>query len=152
MDTAIISGLFGLGTTIITALAHNEYVSRKRLQEKLLQSQRDVLFLLEVERIHCDKHRELLGASFKVRARNEAASRGFTWSGANTPGRARAAEVRRASAFKTTMAAHAAMVLKRSVFAIAGHIGTLASSTANRVRASRTATMRSPTTTTSQPD
>jgi hypothetical protein len=35
MDSAIISGIFGLATTIIGAVIHQEYMSRKRLKEKL---------------------------------------------------------------------------------------------------------------------
>lgn len=117
MDSAIISGIFGLATTIIGAVIHQEYMSRKRLKEKLRRAEQDVLFLLEVERLHCAQNRKLRHASFKTRVRNEAFGHGFTWSGSFTPSRVRAAEIRRASALPTTISAHLVVMTRGSVFA-----------------------------------
>jgi hypothetical protein len=114
MDSAIISGIFGLATTIIGAVIHQEYMSRKRLKEKLRRAEQDVLFLLEVERLHCEQNRKLRQASFKTRVRNEAFGHGFTWSGSFTPSRVRAAEIRRASALPTTISAHLVVIARGS--------------------------------------
>lgn len=117
MESATILGIFGLATTIICALIHQEYMSRKRLKERLRRAEQDVLFLLEVEQLHCDKSRELRQASFKTRVRNEAFGHGFTWSGAFTPSRVRAAEIRRASALETTIVARLIVLARSSAFA-----------------------------------
>ena len=119
MDSAIISGIFGLATTIIGAVIHQEYMSRKRLKEKLRRAEQDVLFLLEVERLHCAQNLKLRQASFKTRVRNEAFGHGFTWSGSFTPSRVRAAEIRRASAMTTTIAAHLVVMARGGAFAAA---------------------------------
>ena len=122
MDSAIISSIFGLVSTIIGAVLHQEYMSRKRLKEKLRRAEQDVLFLLEVERLHCAQNLKLRQASFKTRVRNEAFGRGYTWSGSFTPSRVRAAEVRRASALTTTVAAHLVVSARGSAFAAAASV------------------------------
>lgn len=122
MDSAIISSIFGLVSTIIGAVIHQEYMSRKRLKEKLRRAEQDVLFLLEVERLHCAQNLKLRQASFKTRVRNEAFGRGYTWSGSFTPSRVRAAEVRRASALTTTVAAHLVVSARGSAFAAAASV------------------------------
>ncbi|CAN7637307.1 hypothetical protein [Massilia sp. LjRoot122] len=126
MDSAIISGLFGLASTIIGALIHKEYMSRKRLKEKLHRAEQDILFLLQVERLHCDQNLALRQASFKTRVRNEAFSQGFTWSGSFTPGRVRAAEIRRASSMTTTVSAHLIVISRSAVVAAASGIALIA--------------------------
>lgn len=126
MDSAIISGLFGLASTIIGALIHKEYMSRKRLKEKLHRAEQDILFLLQVERLHCDQNLALRQASFKTRVRNEAFSQGFTWSGSFTPGRVRAAEIRRASSMTTTVSAHLIVISRSAVVAAASGIAWIA--------------------------
>lgn len=84
---AIISGLFSLGGTIFAALVGREVINRKRLQERLQIAQRDIAFLLQVEALHCQKHRDDFHESFKRRIRKEAADKGHVWSGRFTPGR-----------------------------------------------------------------
>jgi len=134
MDSAIISGLFGLASTIIGALIHKEYMSRKRLKEKLHRAEQDILFLLQVERLHCDQNLALRQASFKTRVRNEAFSQGFTWSGAFTPGRVRAAEIRRASSMTTTVSAHLIVLCRHTVLAAASGLSRLARKALGGVR------------------
>lgn len=134
MDSAIISGIFGLATTIIGAVIHQEYMSRKRLKEKLRRAEQDVLFLLEVERLHCAQNLKLRHASFKTRVRNEAFGHGFTWSGSFTPSRVRAAEIRRASALTTTIAAHFVVVARGGAFAAAASARWLGTKTMAGVR------------------
>lgn len=125
MDSAIISGLFGLASTIIGALLHKEYMSRKRLKERLHRAEQDILFLLQVERLHCEQNRVLRQASFKTRVRNEAFSQGFTWSGSFTPGRVRAAEIRRASSMTTTVSAHLIVLGRHTLLAAASGVSWL---------------------------
>jgi hypothetical protein len=91
MQPEIVAGLFGLCSTVLTGLFSYHKKSRQRLEEKLQRAQADVAYLLEVERLHCERNRDLRHASFKTRVRNEASKNGFTWSGAFTPGRVRAA-------------------------------------------------------------
>jgi hypothetical protein len=110
-------------------------LSRKRLKEKLHRAQQDILFLLEVERLHCDRNKELRQASFKTRVRNEAFGHGFSWSGSFTAGRVRAAEIRQASALKTTVAAHVIVLCKHGIVTGAAGVRWLVAKTVTGSRA-----------------
>lgn len=89
LDPQIIAGAFSLAGTIVTALIGQVILSRKRLVEKLEIAQADIAYLLHVETLHCEKHREMNRASFKLRIRKEANEKGLSWSGRFTPGRVR---------------------------------------------------------------
>ena len=69
-DIDLIATVIGMVTTIITALAGQAILGRKRIQEKLDIAQADIAYLLAVEAAHCEKHKELSRTSFKLRIRN----------------------------------------------------------------------------------
>lgn len=85
----ILSGVFGLLTTIVASAMTVQSAGKKRLQQQLLVAQADIAFLLQVEALHCAKHLEHTHASFKLRVRQDAAKKGYAWSGRFTPGRAK---------------------------------------------------------------
>lgn len=120
MQPEIVAGLFGLCSTILTGLFSYHKKSRQRLEEKLQRAQADVAYLLEVERLHCEKNRELRHASFKTRVRTEASKNGYTWSGAFTPGRVRAAGSGYKASLTTSVGAHLIVLAKHFASAIAG--------------------------------
>lgn len=116
-DVDLIVAVLGLTSTVFTALASQMALSRKRLQEKLEIAQADIAYLLAVEVAHCEKHRELNRASFKLRIRKEVNAQGLTWSGRFTPGRVRAS--RGGRALSTTISARL-IVLTRIVVHLIG--------------------------------
>lgn len=88
-DIDLIATVIGMVTTIITALAGQAILGRKRIQEKLDIAQADIAYLLAVEAAHCEKHKELSRTSFKLRIRKEVSATGLSWSARFTPGRVR---------------------------------------------------------------
>lgn len=118
MQPETIHGMFALATAIVTGLMARSQLNRKRLKEKLQRAEQDILFLLAVEKAHCDRNQKQLHASFKNRIRSEVYAQGLTWSGSFTPGRVRAS-ASRASSFGTTLSAHAIVLAKRGTHAIA---------------------------------
>lgn len=137
MQPEIIAGLFGLGSTILTGLFSYHRKSRQRLEEKLRRAQADVAYLLEVERLHCEKNRELRHASFKTRVRTEASKNGFTWSGAFTPGRVRASTSGFRPSLTSTVGAHLIVLGKHCAVAVMASAEWLASRCRHVVRAAR---------------
>jgi type II secretory pathway pseudopilin PulG len=91
VQAALIESVGSLVATTIAAvcasLIGQSFVNRKRLQERLKQAQLDIAFLLAVEQEHCELHKAKLDQSYKLRVRSLVQSRGFVWSGENTPGR-----------------------------------------------------------------
>jgi hypothetical protein len=85
----LVSGLITFAGTIIAAFIGQQFVSRRKLQEKLKEAQADIAFLLEVEALHCEKHKLAGHSSSKLRIREQARARGQAWSGRFTPGRVR---------------------------------------------------------------
>ncbi len=73
----------GIGTLVIG----RQVARRKRLEEKLLAAQGDILFLLEVEAQHCELHKQVSSESFKLRIRRTVTEKGHQWSGRFTPSR-----------------------------------------------------------------
>lgn len=122
MQPETIHGIFALSTAIITGLMARSRLNRKRLKEKLQRAEQDILFLLAVEKAHCDRNQKQLHASFKNRVRSEVYAQGLTWSGSFTPGRVRASAGHDASSFGTTLSAHAIVLAKRSARAVAASI------------------------------
>lgn len=88
-DIDLIAAVIGMVTTIFTAVAGQAILGRKRMQEKLDIAYNDIAYLLQVEAFHCERHKELNRASFKLRVRQEVNATGMTWSGRFTPGRVR---------------------------------------------------------------
>jgi len=115
-DIDLIATVVGLVTTVVTALAGQAILGRKRLQEKLEIAQADIAYLLAVEVAHCEKHRELNRASFKLRIRKDVNASGLTWSGRFTPGRVRSNLGGRA--LSTTISARIIVLTKLSLRAV----------------------------------
>lgn len=137
MPPEIIAGLFGLGSTILTGLFSYHTKSRQRLEERLRRAQADVAYLLEVERLHCEKNRELRQASFKTRVRTEASKNGFTWSGAFTPGRVRASSSGFVPSLTLTVGAHLIVLAKHFAVAVLASAAWLVSHRRDVMRATR---------------
>lgn len=112
-DIDLIATVIGMVTTIFTALAGQAILGRKRLQEKLAIAHADISYLLAVEAAHCEKHKELNQASFKLRIRKEVSATGLSWSGRFTPGRVRSNHGGRA--LSTTISARI-IVLTKLIF------------------------------------
>lgn len=73
--------------SVCAVLVGQQFVSRKRLQEKLHLAQQDIAYLLGVEEAHCQLHKQNGDSSFKLRIRREVEDKGLVWSGRFTPGR-----------------------------------------------------------------
>lgn len=120
-DIDLIAAVVGLVTTVFTALAGQAILGRKRMQEKLDLAYDDIAYLLKVEAMHCERHKELNRASFKLRVRQEVTATGLTWSGRFTPGRVRSN--RGGHALATTVSARiivlARLMLRATLHAIA---------------------------------
>lgn len=119
MQPEIINGIFALATAIVTGLMARGRLNRKRLKEKLQRAEQDILFLLAVEKAHCDRNHKQLHASFKNRVRSEVYAQGLTWSGSFTPGRVRASASHDPSSVGTTLSAHAIVLARRGAHVIA---------------------------------
>lgn len=119
MQPETIHGIFALATAIVTGLMARSQLNRKRLKEKLQRAERDISFLLAVEKAHCDRNQKMLNASFKNRVRSEVYAQDLTWSGSFTPGRVRASASHEASAIGTTLSSHAMVLLTRGAHAFA---------------------------------
>lgn len=109
-DIDLIAAVIGMVTTIFTALAGQAILGRKRMQEMLDIAHADIAYLLAVELAHCEKHKELNRASFKLRIRKEVNATGLTWSGRFTPGRVRSN--RGGRALSTTISARIIVLTK----------------------------------------
>lgn len=112
-DIDLIAAVIGLVTTIFTWLAGQAIMGRKRMQEKLDIAHADIAYLLAIEAAHCEKHKELNRASFKLRIRKEVNATGLTWSGRFTPGRVRSN--RGGRALSTTISARFIVLAKLTV-------------------------------------
>lgn len=96
VQSAVIGGVFGLlGIALgcgITVWSGRRAGKVQDLEEDLARAKKDIEFLLEAERIHCEMHRQTVGKPHKNLIRAEILRTGrFTWSGRFTPGRNRAA-------------------------------------------------------------
>lgn len=120
-DIDLIAAVIGMVTTIFTAIAGQAILGRTQLQEKLNIAYDDIAYLLQVEALHCERHKELSRASFKLRIRKEVSATGMSWSGRFTPGRVRSDRAGRA--LSTTVSARiivlAKMVLHATLHAVA---------------------------------
>ena len=84
--TIIAAGL----AAICAAIIGKRISDRDKLKEKLNAAINDIAFLLEVEKVHVDLHKENSNESFKLRVRQAVGETGLFWSGRFTPGRAKA--------------------------------------------------------------
>lgn len=114
-DINLIAAVIGMVTTIFTAIAGQAILGRKQLQEKLDIAYGDIAYLLQVEALHCERHKELSRASFKLRVRKEVSATGMSWSGRFTPGRVRSARAGRA--LSTTVSARIIVLTKMTLHA-----------------------------------
>lgn len=93
IQVAIISGTFTVISALIAALAAaivgQKIANRRKLEEKLELAIKDISFLLEVEKLHCQHNKEKLGESRKNKTRDEVRNSGLEFSGKLTPGRVR---------------------------------------------------------------
>jgi hypothetical protein len=109
-DIDLIAAVIGMVTTIFTALAGHAILGRKRMQEKLNLAYDENAYHLKVEALHCERHKELNRASFKLRVRQEVNATGLSWSGRFTPGRVRSN--RGGRALSTTVSARIIVLTK----------------------------------------
>jgi hypothetical protein len=91
VQSSIISTVGGIMASIIAAtcaaLIGRFIAKRRRLQENLVIAQRDIAFLLKVEALHCQLHRERDGKSLKLTVRAHVKEQdGLVFSGKFTPG------------------------------------------------------------------
>lgn len=84
-DAVHISAVIGILAATVTWLAGHALLTRKRMKDELAIASRDIAYLMAVEQAHCEKHRELNHATFKLRIRKEVAAQGLTWSGRFCP-------------------------------------------------------------------
>ena len=93
VQSAVIQAVGGILAALIAAIAAavigKQFADRKRLQSALQSAVDDIGFLLQVESLHCDLHKEVSEESFKARIRQQARDQGLDWSGKFTPGRVR---------------------------------------------------------------
>lgn len=94
IQKALVSGVFSILNTVIAAttagLIGKFIANRRKLQKELEIAIKDIEFLLEVERAHCDYNKENLGEARKNLTRASVRNSGFSFSGRFTPGRVRA--------------------------------------------------------------
>jgi hypothetical protein len=82
---AIVGGGSAVVGTLIAAIAAaligRKFTNSKKLNAELAIAQRDIIFLLEVERRHCEMHRVGTGRSNKYRVRSQVLREtNLTWS------------------------------------------------------------------------
>lgn len=91
VQAAFINMIGAVVGTVIAAIAATmigrRFSNQKRLEHELSVAKQDIAFLLAVEQIHGDIHREDGGTTKKRVARNRARDLGYKWSGLFTPGR-----------------------------------------------------------------
>lgn len=63
------------------AVIGRQFINRKKVADLLELAKADIQFLLECERLHCDRHKERDGESNKIRVRRQAKEIGKAWSG-----------------------------------------------------------------------
>jgi hypothetical protein len=91
IQAAFVTGTFGVIATVIGAVVavmiSRKISKRQKLEEDLKEAVADIRFLLAVEEMHCQKHREADGESFKKRMRQAVRDENrLNFSGRFTPG------------------------------------------------------------------
>lgn len=91
VQASIISGGCSIISTIIAAITAKligQVISnRRKLKEDLDLAIKDIAFLLEVEKIHCETNKETFQESKKNKTRLCVRRSGYSFSGKFTPGR-----------------------------------------------------------------
>ena len=82
----IISTLIG---SIAVFLIGKKFEKQEKLKADLNQALNDINFLLQVEELHCNKHKDREGESYKNRIRDEVRKLGLDWSGQFTKSKIR---------------------------------------------------------------
>ncbi|MGD1895498.1 MAG: hypothetical protein ACFB16_00950 [Phormidesmis sp.] len=94
IQSALISGIFTVLSAIIASIAAavigQNIADRRKLQRDLTIAFNDIAFLLEVEELHCENNKKIIGESRKNTIRTVARDAGLSFSGKFTPGRIRA--------------------------------------------------------------
>lgn len=94
VQAAIISSVGSVLAAVIAgicaAVIGHQIAGRRRLQENLHLAVRDIKYLLEVEKLHCQMQVVHEGSSLKNTIRKRVADSGERWSGKFTPGRSAA--------------------------------------------------------------
>lgn len=86
---AIGTVMAALIAALVAGLIGKQISGVQALRQQLRNAIADVHFLLEVESIHVDLHREAGDTGNKQRVRQLARERGLSWSGELTPGRSK---------------------------------------------------------------
>lgn len=87
VQTALITGGFGLGSGLVTLVCRYHLSARRRAEEKLRTATRDIAFLLAVERNYGAYLTQHGFPASKTHMRELAREEGQVWSGKFTPGR-----------------------------------------------------------------
>ncbi|BAQ64467.1 hypothetical protein [Geminocystis sp. NIES-3709] len=97
VQASIISGGCSIISTIIAAITAKligQVISnRRKLQEYLDLAIKDIAFLLEVEKLHCERNKEKLEGSQKNKIRLYVRRSGYSFSGKFTPGRVKETKI-----------------------------------------------------------
>ena len=67
------------------SLIGKRFSDRKKIEDRLKVARQDILFMLEVEKKHCNIHSDSTNTSLKNTVRDEVRESGFTWSGKLVP-------------------------------------------------------------------
>ena len=89
--SAIIQSLGGIVSALVAASAASingkKFLKQEKLKKDIQIATKDIEFLLEIEKMHCDAHNANHGTSNKNSFRDQVRENGFAWSGRFTPGR-----------------------------------------------------------------
>jgi hypothetical protein len=88
IGSIVAAGIAGLCAAIIG----KQIAGRRKLVEKLEMAQDDIAFLLCVENLHGQLHKDNELSSQKLTVREAARNKGYRWSGRFTPGRVNQAQ------------------------------------------------------------
>jgi len=90
---ALIESISAFISTVVAAIAASligkQFADRKSLERKLHLAIEDIAYLLEVEKIHCERNAKFHKETYKLKSRSDASNKGLFWSGKFTPGRAK---------------------------------------------------------------
>lgn len=86
---AFITSMGTIGAALIAAFVARKFVKQEQLKAQLALAHPDIEFLLGVEAMHCELHKQSSGDSNKNRVRDSVRKEGLSRSGKFTPGRLR---------------------------------------------------------------
>lgn len=96
-DPSVQAAIIGGGCTMVSSLIAaitasiigKKITDGERLKQLLNMAIKDIAFLLEVEKLHCERNKEQNGKYLKKLTRDEARKNGHDFSSKLTPGRAK---------------------------------------------------------------